>query len=78
MVEQNRTDNWQRDPTIPQVVEGGTGGDGGSAGGGNNEMLVADMAVAEILADILTELKILNLRQEEVFEESIHNDGDIT
>ena len=75
MAKQTRTDNWQNDPTIPQVVEGGVGGDG-TVGGGGGSLITKDLTVAETLTAILLELRKLNMRQEVVFEETI-TDGDI-
>ncbi len=44
--------------------------------GGQSTLLTADMTSRELLEGILTELRKLNLRQEEAFEETV-NDGDI-
>ncbi len=43
---------------------------------GQDTLLIADMGVRQLLEGILIELKKINLRQEEVFEEQV-NDGDI-
>jgi hypothetical protein len=44
--------------------------------GGQSKLNVTDFSTNELLGQILIELKKLNLRQEAVFEEIIH-DGDI-
>lgn len=38
---------------------------------GQDTLLIADMSSRELLAGILIELKILNLRQQEVFKEAV-------
>ncbi len=43
---------------------------------GQDTLLIADMNVRDLLESILIELRKLNLRQEEAFEEQV-NDGDI-
>ncbi len=43
---------------------------------GQDTLLIADMTARELLEGIYIELKKLNLRQEEAFEEIV-NDGDI-
>jgi hypothetical protein len=65
-----------RDPTpgqsssAPSIVEGSV------TVGGDSTLLIADMSSRELLEGILIELKKLNLRQQEAFEEQV-NDGDI-
>lgn len=54
----------------PSIVEGSV------QVGGQDTLLIADMTSRELLEGILIELKKLNLRQEEAFEEEIH-DGDL-
>ncbi len=54
----------------PSIVEGGT------TVGGQSTLLTADMSSRDLLEGILIELKKLNLRQEEAFEETV-NDEDI-
>ena len=49
----------------PQVIEGAVTVDGQPA------LLIADMDSRQLLEAILIELKILNLRQQEVFEETV-------
>ena len=49
----------------PQVIEGAVTVDGQPA------LLIADMTSRQLLEGILIELKILNLRQQEVFEETV-------
>ncbi len=44
--------------------------------GGQDTLLIADMTSRELLEGILIELKKINLRQQEAFEETV-NDGDI-
>ncbi len=44
--------------------------------GGQDTLLIADMSARELLEGILIELRKLNLRQEEAFEEQV-NDEDI-
>ena len=44
--------------------------------GGQDTLLIADMTSRELLEGILIELKKLNLRQEEAFEQEIF-DGDV-
>ena len=54
-----------------------SGGDGSIVQeGANSSMLVSDMSSRQLLEGILIELKKLNLRQDEVFEEIV-NDEDI-
>ena len=54
-----------------------SGGDGSVVSeGGNTALVTADMTTRQLLEGILTELRKLNLRQEEVFEEIV-NDEDI-
>ena len=62
--------NWQRDPAIAQTV------DGASESGGTSFLRTKSPSAEDLLSEILIELKKLNLRQEEVFEQSI-DDGDI-
>ena len=38
---------------------------------GQNTLLIADMSTRELLESILIELKIMNLRQQEAFEETV-------
>ena len=54
----------------PSIVEGST------TVGSENTLLIADMSNRELLEGIYLELKKLNFRQQEVFEETV-NDGDI-
>ena len=49
----------------PQVIEGAVTVDGQPA------LLIADMDSRQLLEAILIELRILNLRQQEVFEETV-------
>ena len=49
----------------PQVIEGAVTIDGQPA------LLIADMTSRQLLEGILIELRILNLRQQEVFEETV-------
>lgn len=49
---------------------------GGTQVGGQSTLLTADMTTRELLEGIFMELRKLNLRQEEAFEETV-NDGDI-
>jgi len=44
--------------------------------GGEETLLIADMTTQELLYSILIELKKINLRQQEVFQETV-NDGDV-
>ena len=54
-----------------------SGGDGAVVEeGGNATTLTVDLTSRQLLEGILFELKKLNLRQEEAFEEPIH-DGDV-
>jgi len=55
----------------PSIVEGA------ETVGGENTLLTADMDSRQLLEAILIELRILNLRQQEVFEETV-NDEDLT
>ncbi len=55
----------------PSIVEGST------TVSGQSTLLTADMTSRELLEGILIELKKINLRQEEAFEETV-NDGDFT
>ncbi|MHC4215828.1 MAG: hypothetical protein ACYSWP_20965 [Planctomycetota bacterium] len=54
----------------PNIVVGGT------SVGGQSTLLTADMTTRELLEGILIELRKINLRQEEAFEEKV-NDGDV-
>jgi hypothetical protein len=45
--------------------------------GGQDKLNVADFTTNELLGQILIELRKLNLRQEEAFEETV-NDGDVS
>ncbi len=56
--------------TNPSIVEGSV------QVGGQSTLLIADMSVRDLLEGIYIELKKLNLRQEEAFEETV-NDGDV-
>ena len=52
-----------------------SGGDGAVVEeGGNATTLTADMTTRQLLEGILIELKKLNLRQEEVFEETVKDE----
>ena len=51
-----------------------SGGDDGGAAQGDYSLLVADMTTRQLLEGILIELKIMNLRQQEVFEEEVKED----
>ena len=57
--------------SVPSIVEGA------ETVGGENTLLTADMDSRQLLEAILIELRILNLRQQEVFEETV-NDEDLT
>ena len=67
-------------PVVGTSVDNPTyisGGDGSIVQeGANSAMLVSDMTSRQLLEGILIELKKLNLRQDEVFEEIV-NDEDI-
>ncbi len=54
----------------PSYIEGTT------SSMGNNVMLTKDSGANELLYNILVELRKINLRQEEAFEETV-NDGDV-
>jgi predicted AAA+ superfamily ATPase len=54
----------------PNIVEGNV------STGSDSVLLTADMTTRQLLSEILIELKKINLRQEEVFEEIV-NDGDV-
>ena len=54
-----------------------SGSDDGGASSGDYSLLVADMSTRQLLEGILIELKILNLRQQEAFEEIV-TDEDIS
>ncbi len=56
--------------SAPSVVEGST------VVGGQDTLLIADMSSRDLLEGIYIELRKLNLRQEEAFEETV-NDGDL-
>lgn len=58
----------------PTYVSGGSGGV--VTAGGIATTQVADMTSRQLLESILLELRKLNLRQEEAFEETI-SDGDV-
>ena len=51
-----------------------SGGDSQSSEGGATQMLVSDQTSRQLLESILIELKKLNLRQQEVFEETIKDE----
>ncbi len=55
----------------PSIVEGSA-----QVIGGKNILLVESMSARDLLESILIELRKLNLRQEEVFEETV-NEEDI-
>ena len=67
--------NWQRDPTIPQVVEGGTGGDG-SIGGGGGSLITKDITTAQALSAISATLCRIELHLQAMTDERI-TDKDI-
>ncbi len=50
---------------------------GTTAVGGQETLLIADMTVHQLMEQILIELRILNLRQQEAFEETV-NEEDIS
>ena len=50
---------------------------GSTSVGGQETLLIADMTVHQLMEQILIELKILNLRQQEAFEETV-NEEDIS
>ncbi len=52
----------------PSVVEGST------TVSGESTLLIADMTSRELLEGIYIELKKLNLRQQEAFEETVNNE----
>ncbi len=51
--------------------------EGSTTVGGQDTLLIADMTVHQLMEQILIELKILNLRQQEAFEETV-NEEDIS
>ena len=51
--------------------------EGSTSVGGQETLLIADMTVHQLMEQILIELKILNLRQQEAFEETV-NEEDIS
>ena len=57
----------------PTYISGADGGSSSSSSGGSPDysLTVADMTSRQLLEGILIELKILNLRQQEVFEETV-------
>ena len=55
----------------PSIVKGSV------TSGGDTVLLISDMTSRELLEAILIELKKLNLRQEEAFEETV-NEGDLS
>ena len=63
---------------LPTIT--GTDGDnptfteGGTQVGGNSTLLTADMGTQQLLEGILIELKKINLRQEEAFEETVKDE----
>ena len=66
------TGTTEDNPTYVSIGESG----GAVTVGGQDQLLVADLTSRQLLEGILIELKKLNLRQEEAFEETI-SDGDI-
>jgi hypothetical protein len=58
------------DPTYPTVIEGGV------EVKGQDTLLISDMAVKQLLEQILIELRIMNLRDEAVTGETV-NYGDV-
>ena len=54
--------------TSPTFVEGTATVEGQSA------LLIADLSTRELLEAILIELKIMNLRQQEAFEETVNEE----
>ena len=67
-----------RDPVTGTSVDNPTytsGGDGAVVDeSGNATTLVADMTTRQLLEGILIELKKINLRQQEVFEETVKDE----
>ena len=55
----------------PTYISGADGGSSGGTTASGYSLLVADMTSRQLLEGILIELKILNLRQQEVFEETV-------
>ena len=74
MAKQTRTDNWQNDPTIPQVVEGGIGGDGSIGGGGS--LITKDLTASQALSAISATLHRIELHLQSMTDERI-TDKDI-
>lgn len=65
--------------TNPLYIDGSqsiqVGGTIGNESNGNDySLLVADMTTRQLLEGILIELKILNLRQQEAFEETVNEE----
>ncbi len=54
----------------PSIIEGSV------VVGGQDTLLIADMSSRDLFEGIYIELKKLNLRQQEAFEEQV-NDGDV-
>ena len=48
--------------------------EGGTQVGGNSTLLTADMTSQQLLEGILIELKKINLRQQEAFEETVKDE----
>ena len=67
------TGTTEDNPTYIAIGEEG----GTVTAGGQDQLLVADLTSRQLLEGILIELKKINLRQEEAFEETII-DGDIS
>ena len=66
--------NWQNDPTIPQVVEGATGGDGTIGGGGS--LITKDLTTSQALSAISATLYRIELHLQSMTDERI-TDKDI-
>jgi len=62
------------DPTVGNTSATSGYVKGGTTQGGNETLLVADMSSRALLEGIYMELKKLNLRQEEAFEETVKNE----
>jgi hypothetical protein len=63
-----------RQPLTGTSTSNPTYTEGGTQVGGQNILLVADMTTQQLLEGILIELKKLNLRQQEAFEETVKDE----
>ena len=62
------------DPTVGNTTATSGYVKGGTSQGGEEVLLTSDMTTRQLLEGILIELKKLNLRQDEAFEQPVNNE----